>query len=92
MRHVHFIDATVIHNFRKTLQELKHHRKKVILSVVRPEVLSELVNSGLADFFYIFYFFIFISKDNIFQSFDGVLPLAKARWLTISTLVKISAN
>jgi sulfate permease, SulP family len=69
MRHVPFIDATGIHNFRETLHELKHHRKKVILSGVRPEVLSELEKSGLADF---------IGKENIFSSFDDALPAAKA--------------
>jgi sulfate permease, SulP family len=68
MRHVPFIDATGIHNFRETLHELKHHRKKVILSGVRPEVLSELEKSGLADF---------IGKENIFSSFDDALPAAK---------------
>jgi len=69
MRHVPFIDATGIHNFRETLHELKHHRKKVVLSGVRPEVLSELEKSGLADF---------IGKENIFSSFDEALPAAKA--------------
>lgn len=69
MRHVPFIDATGIHNFRETLHELKHHHKKVVLSGVRPEVLSELEKSGLADF---------IGRENIFSSFDEALPAAKA--------------
>lgn len=69
MRHVPFIDATGIHNFRETLHELKHHHKKVILSGVRPEVLAELEKSGLSDY---------IGKENIFSSFDEALPAAKA--------------
>jgi len=69
MRHVPFIDSTGIHNFRETLLELKQHRKKVILSGVRPEVMAELENSGLAGY---------IGRENIFSSFDEALPAAKA--------------
>lgn len=69
MRHVPFIDATGIHNFRETLHELKHHRKTVILSGVRPEVQAELEKSGLADY---------IGRENIYASFDDALPAAKS--------------
>jgi sulfate permease, SulP family len=68
MRHVPFIDSTGIHNFRETLHELKHHRKRVILSGVRPEVMAELEKSGLAEY---------IGRENIFASFDEALPAAK---------------
>jgi sulfate permease, SulP family len=69
MRHVPFIDSTGIHNFRETLHDLKHHRKRVILSGVRPEVMAELEKSGLAEY---------IGRENIFASFDEALPAAKA--------------
>lgn len=69
MRHVPFIDATGIHNFRETLHLLKHHRKKVLLSGVRPEVLAELDKGGLVNY---------IGRENIFASFDEALPAATA--------------
>lgn len=69
MRHVPFIDATGLHNFRETLHELKTHHKKVVLSGVRPEVLASLEKSGLASY---------IGQENIFSSFDEALPAAKA--------------
>lgn len=68
MRHVPFIDATGIHNFRETLSELKHHHKKVVLSGVQPDVWKALEKSGLADF---------IGREHIFSSFDEALPAAK---------------
>lgn len=69
MRHVPFIDATGIHNFRETLHELKAHHKKVVLSGVRSEVFESLKKSGLASY---------IGEENIFSSFDEALPAAKA--------------
>lgn len=69
MRHVPFIDATGIHNFKETLSELKHHHKKVVLSGVQPDVFKALEKSGLADF---------IGREHIFSSFDEALPAAKA--------------
>lgn len=68
MRHVPFIDATGIHNFKETLSELKHHHKKVVLSGVQPDVFKALEKSGLADY---------IGRENIFSSFDEALPAAK---------------
>lgn len=69
MRHVPFIDATGIHNFKETLSELKHHHKKVVLSGVQPNVFKSLEKSGLADY---------IGREHIFSSFDEALPAAKA--------------
>lgn len=68
MRHVPFIDATGIHNFKETLAVLKNHNKKVILSGVRDEVRDELKKGGIADF---------IGEENIYSSFEDALPAAK---------------
>lgn len=68
MRHVPFIDSTGIHNFRATLKDLKHHKKRVILSGVSSEVLKDLTNGGLVEI---------IGNDNIYTNFDDAIQAAR---------------
>lgn len=42
MRHVPFIDATGVHNFRETVKYLEDKKVTLILSGVQPDVLAEL--------------------------------------------------
>ncbi|MFO7722903.1 MAG: SulP family inorganic anion transporter [Bacteroidales bacterium] len=67
MRHVSFIDATGIHNFRETILDIQGSGKKVILSGVRPDVMHELEKSRLA---------FMIGKGNIFGHFDQAIEKA----------------
>lgn len=68
MRHVPFIDATGTHNFKEAIKVLKSKNKKIILSGVRPEVLSVLEKSRIS---------FLIGKANIFDNFDSALAKAK---------------
>jgi SulP family sulfate permease len=68
MRHVPFIDATGIHNFRGALKSLKSDEKHIILSGVQPNVRKELNKSGIAAL---------IGESNIFDNFDIALANAK---------------
>ncbi|MDR1459719.1 MAG: sulfate permease [Bacteroidales bacterium] len=68
MRHVPFIDATGVHNFRGAIKSLKTDEKLIILSGVQPDVRKELKKSGIADL---------IGESNIFDNFDIALANAK---------------
>jgi SulP family sulfate permease len=68
MRHVPFIDATGIHNFRGAITSLKSNEKHIILSGVQPNVKKELNKSGIASL---------IGEANIFDNFDIALANAK---------------
>ena len=70
MRHVPFIDATGIHNFRAAISSLKSDEKLIILSGVQPDVKKELDKSGLSKL---------IGENNIFDNFDAALANAKER-------------
>lgn len=67
MRHVSFIDATGVHNFREVIQELQDGGKRIILSGVRPEVRQELEKSRIA---------FKVGRANIFDHFDPALEKA----------------
>ena len=74
MRHVPFIDATGIHNFRAAINSLNSEERQIILSGVQPDVRKELDKSGLSDL---------IGKENIFDNFDAALTSAKERIVQI---------
>lgn len=67
MRHVPFIDATGIHNFREAIKSLYSNDKEIVLSGVQPEVLRELDKNGISDL---------IGNDHIFDHFDKALGYA----------------
>jgi sulfate permease, SulP family len=67
MRHVSFIDATGIQNFREVIHELHGGGKKILLSGVRPEVKLELEKSRIA---------FKVGRANIFDHFDQALEKA----------------
>ncbi|MDQ6999159.1 MAG: SulP family inorganic anion transporter [Mariprofundus sp.] len=65
MRHVPFVDATGIHNFLEVLESLKETSDvSIVLSGVRPQVLTELEKNGIINT---------INKDNIFDTFKAAL-------------------
>jgi SulP family sulfate permease len=68
MRHVPFIDATGVHNFREAINVLHSKNKKIILSGVQNEVFKELEKSRIA---------FEIGKGNIYDNFDAALAKAK---------------
>jgi SulP family sulfate permease len=70
MRHVPFIDATGIHNFREAIKSLKTHEKQIVLSGVQENVLNELQKSGISQL---------IGEDHIFDHFDKALKYAQER-------------
>src|SRR5665647_642337 len=49
MRHVPFIDATGIRNFKEVVRDFKIRKVAIILSGVRPKVHQALVDCGLAE-------------------------------------------
>jgi len=61
MRHVPFIDATGIRNFKDTIQFLQANNKAILLSGVRPEVLKELEKNQIISL---------IDKANVFKFFE----------------------
>ncbi len=69
MRHVPFIDATGIDNFRETIRDLQSGRTKILLSGVQPEVMTELERSRIA---------FLIGRANIFGQFDDALRKARS--------------
>jgi SulP family sulfate permease len=69
MRHVPFIDATGVHNFRGTLCLLLGAHIKIYLSGVNPEVRKELVKGNIAQM---------VGPEHIFDSFDDAVKAAKA--------------
>ena len=68
MRHVPFIDATGIHNFKEAIKSLKSKDKEIILSGVQPDVRKELDKSGISSM---------IGEKHIFDNFDAALLYAK---------------
>ncbi len=61
MRHVPFIDATGVHNFRETVKYLEDKKVILILSGVQPDVLAELEKARI-DFL--------IGRNNICSSYS----------------------
>ncbi|MDR0367504.1 MAG: STAS domain-containing protein, partial [Bacteroidales bacterium] len=70
MRHVPFIDATGVHNFKAAIHSLKSENRLIILSGVQPDVRKGLDKSGLSNL---------IGTENIFDNFDAALNNAKQR-------------
>jgi SulP family sulfate permease len=67
MRHVPFVDATGLHNFKGALKILKDSGTKIVLSGVNDTVCEDLKKSGIHEM---------VGKDNIFPSFDLALVAA----------------
>jgi sulfate permease, SulP family len=67
MRHVPFVDATGLHNFKGALKILKDSETKIILSGVNDAVCEDLKKSGIHEM---------VGQDNIFPSFDLALAAA----------------
>jgi SulP family sulfate permease len=68
MRYVTFIDITGVKNLKDTLKILKKSGVKIVLSCVRPSVLSEFEKNHLTSL---------VNTSNIFDSFDKALEHAK---------------
>lgn len=68
MRHVPFVDATGVHNFKEALKILKTSGTKVVLSGVNDAVCADIKKVGIDEL---------IGKDNIYPSFDLALEGAK---------------
>ena len=68
MRHVPFIDATGINNFKEAILSLNKDQKSIILSGVRTEVKKELDKSGISQI---------IGENNIFDTYESALRKAK---------------
>jgi SulP family sulfate permease len=77
MRHVPFVDATGLHNFKGALKILKDSETKIVLSGVNDTVCEDLKKSGIHEM---------VGKDNIFPSFD--LALAAATEMVSKTGIK----
>jgi SulP family sulfate permease len=67
MRHVPFVDATGLHNFKGALKILKDSGTKIVLSGVNDTVCEDLKKAGIHNM---------VGKDNIFPSFDLALAAA----------------
>ncbi len=67
MRHVPFVDATGLHNFKGALRILKDSGTLVVLSGVNDVVCEDLKKSGIHEM---------VGKENIFPSFDLALAAA----------------
>lgn len=68
MRHVPFIDATGLVNFKEAIRFLNNKRVTIILSGVQEKVLNELDKNHIS---------IIVGKGNIFSTFDKALEKAK---------------
>ena len=68
MRHVPFVDSTGLYNLKGALITLHHAGIEIVLSGVKPQVLSELDKSGITDL---------VGTENVFNSFDLALTHAK---------------
>lgn len=68
MRHVPFVDATGVHNFKEALKILKTSGTKVVLSGVNDAVCADIKKAGIDEL---------IGKDNIYPAFDLALEGAK---------------
>ena len=67
MRHVPFVDATGLHNFKGALKILKDSETKIVLSGVNDAVCEDLKKSGIHNM---------VGQENIFPSFDLALAAA----------------
>ena len=67
MRHVPFVDATGLHNFKGALKILKASGTIIVLSGVNDTVCDDLKKSGIHEL---------VGKENIFPSFDLALTAA----------------
>lgn len=67
MRHVPFIDATGMHNFREVLKTLTNYRVSVVLSGVSPDVYETLIKSNIE---------LYIPKERICPHYDIAEPMA----------------
>lgn len=67
MRHVPFVDATGLHNFKGALKILKDSGTKIVLSGVNDAVCEDLKKSGIHEM---------VGEENIFPSFDLALAAA----------------
>ena len=67
MRHVPFVDATGLHNFKGALKILKDSETKIVLSGVNDTVCEDLKKSGIHNM---------VGQENIFSSFDLALAAA----------------
>jgi SulP family sulfate permease len=67
MRHVPFVDATGLHNFKGALKILKDSGTAIVLSGVNDVVCEDLKKSGIHEM---------VGKENIFPSFDLALAAA----------------
>jgi len=68
MRHVPFVDATGVHNFKEALKILKNSGTKVVLSGVNDAVCADIRKAGIDQL---------IGSENIYPSFDLALEGAK---------------
>lgn len=68
MRHVPFVDATGVHNFKEALKILKTSGTKVVLSGVNENVAADMEKAGVDKL---------IGKENIYPLFDLALEGAK---------------
>jgi len=68
MRHVPFIDATGIRNFRESIRALQAAGSRIVLSGVQPEVLKELERCRIA---------FQVGKANILPDFDAAVRRAQ---------------
>ncbi|MGE0020016.1 MAG: SulP family inorganic anion transporter [Draconibacterium sp.] len=68
MRHVPFVDATGVHNFKEALKILKTSGTKVVLSGVNDAVCADLEKAGIDKL---------IGRENIYPLFDLALEGAK---------------
>jgi sulfate permease, SulP family len=68
MRHVPFIDATGLHNFKEAVLSLKNNKTVILLSGVQQNVKKELDKSGISKI---------IGEENIHSKFDDAINFAK---------------
>lgn len=68
MRHVPFVDATGVHNFKEALKILKTSGTKVVLSGVNDAVCADIKKAGIDQM---------IGKENIYPLFELALEGAK---------------
>ncbi len=67
MRHVPFVDATGLHNFKGALQILKDSGTAIVLSGVNDTVSEDLKKFGIHDL---------VGKENIYNTFDLAIEAA----------------
>lgn len=70
MRHVPFIDATGIHNFKETIKDLQQRNVIIVISGVNEEVRKELESSLIINM---------IGEDHVFSNFDEAFAYSKTQ-------------